>query len=276
MRGVMSPRRKLESAPFLLDRRSMKIRLVLLLTLIFAVASAAPSFAAGDRYALVIGNAKYPDADAPLKEPINDARDVADELKRDGFNVDVQENLNGDGMRRAFDKLYGKLKPGSIALIFFSGFGVQSNRQSYMIPIDAQIWTEADVRRDGFSLETVVGDFRQWRRPQPIRAGASEGNSRSRPDGRRNAQPDPRRRDPRLAQRAGAVDFVVVGGGLLLHPGLGRQPTVHVGTGRDIAASRSTPAAAAQQSGAAPGCRNPTAAAAHSAACGGPVSAAAG
>jgi Tfp pilus assembly protein PilF len=155
----MSPRRELESAPFLLDRRSMKIRLVLLLTLIFAAASTAPSFAAGDRYALVIGNAKYPDADAPLKEPINDARDVADELKRDGFNVDIQENLNVDGLRRAFDRLYGKLKPGSVALIFFSGFGVQSNRQSYMLPIDAQIWTEPDVRRDGFSLETVLGEI---------------------------------------------------------------------------------------------------------------------
>jgi hypothetical protein len=155
----MSPRRKLESAPFWLDRRSMKIRLALLLTLVFSVASTIPSFAASDRYALVIGNAKYPDADAPLKEPINDARDVADELKRDGFNVDVQENLNGDGMRRAFDRLYGKLKPGSVALIFYSGFGVQSNRQSYMIPIDAQIWTEADVRRDGFSLETVLGEI---------------------------------------------------------------------------------------------------------------------
>jgi lipoprotein NlpI len=155
----MSPRRELESAPFLLDRRSMKIRLVWVLTFIFAVAAAVPSFAAGDRYALVIGNAKYPDADAPLKEPINDAREVADELKRDGFNVDVQENLNGEGMRRAFDKLYGKLKPGSVALIFFSGFGVQSNRQSYMIPIDAQIWTEPDVRRDGLSLETVLGEI---------------------------------------------------------------------------------------------------------------------
>jgi lipoprotein NlpI len=155
----MSPRRKLESAPLLLDRRSMKIRLALLLTLIFAVTSTAPSLAAGDRYALVIGNAKYPDADAPLKEPVNDARDVADELKRDGFSVDIQENLNGDGMRRAFDRLYGKLKPSSVALIFFSGFGVQSNRQSYMIPIDAQIWTEADVRRDGFSLETVLGEI---------------------------------------------------------------------------------------------------------------------
>ena len=137
----------------------MKTRLALLLSLIFSAVSIAPSFAAGDRYALVIGNAKYPDADAPLKEPINDAREVADELKRDGFNVDLQENLNGDGMRRAFDRLYGKIKPGSAALIFFSGFGVQSNRQSYMIPTDAQIWTEPDVRRDGLSLETVLGEI---------------------------------------------------------------------------------------------------------------------
>ena len=137
----------------------MKTRLGLLLTLIFAVVSTAPSSAAGDRFALVIGNAKYPDADAPLKEPINDTHDVADELKRDGFNVDVGENLNGDGMRRAFDKLYGKIKPGSVALIFFSGFGIQSNRQSFMIPVDAQIWTESDVRRDGFSLENVLGEI---------------------------------------------------------------------------------------------------------------------
>jgi hypothetical protein len=137
----------------------MKIRLALLLTLIFSASSIAPSFGAGDRFALVIGNAKYPDAEAPLKEPINDARDVADELKRDGFSVDIGENLTGDGMRRAFERLYGKIKPGSVALIFFSGFGVQSNRQSYMIPVDAQIWTEADVRRDGFSLETVLGDI---------------------------------------------------------------------------------------------------------------------
>ena len=120
---------------------------------------AAPSHAAGDRYALVIGNAKYPDADSPLKEPINDTRDVADELKRDGFSVDVGENLTGDGMRRAFDKLYGKIKPGSVALIFFSGFGIQSARQSYMIPVDAQIWTESDVRRDGFSIEAILGEL---------------------------------------------------------------------------------------------------------------------
>src|ERR1700688_1657828 len=62
-------------------------------------------------------------------------------------------------MRAAFDKLYGKIKPGSVGLVFFSGYGVQSNRQSFMIPVDAQIWTEADVRRDGLSLETVLGEI---------------------------------------------------------------------------------------------------------------------
>jgi hypothetical protein len=139
----------------------MRIFFALLVTLILSLTPFVPSGAAdrGDRIALVIGNSKYPDADAPLKEPINDARDVADELKRDGFNVEIGENLSGDAMRRAFDRLYGRIKPGAVALIFFSGFGVQSNRQSFMIPVDAQIWTEADVRRDGLSLETVLGEI---------------------------------------------------------------------------------------------------------------------
>jgi len=140
----------------------MHIRfLVALLASFFLTAMAVlPTIAAGaDRFALVIGNAKYPDADAPLKEPVNDAHDVADELKRDGFSVDVLENLTGDAMRRAFDRLYGRIKPGSVALIFFSGYGIQSNRQSYLIPVDAQIWTEPDVRRDGISLENVLGEI---------------------------------------------------------------------------------------------------------------------
>src|SRR6202021_1610268 len=140
----------------------MRIRLVLLVILILSVVSSVPSSAAdsrADRFALVIGNAKYPDAEAPLKEPVNDARNVADELKRDGFSVEIGENLTGDAMRRAFDRLYGRIKPGSVVLIFFSGFGVQAARQSYMIPVDAQIWTEPDVRRDGFSLESVLGEI---------------------------------------------------------------------------------------------------------------------
>src|ERR1700732_2119617 len=138
----------------------MSIRLAMLVIFVLSGIPIVPSAAAdADRFALVIGNAKYPDAEAPLREPINDVRDIADELKRDGFNVEVGENLTGETMQRAFDRLYGRIKPGSVALVFFSGFGVQSSRQSYMIPVDAQIWPEADVRRDGFSLETVLGEI---------------------------------------------------------------------------------------------------------------------
>jgi regulator of sirC expression with transglutaminase-like and TPR domain len=146
---------------FVLDRLMMTIRLALiaLLTLSIATASQADAQERAPRVALVIGNAKYPDAEAPLKEPINDVRDIAAELKRVGFEVETGENLGSDGMRRALEKLYGKVKPGTVALVFFSGYGIQSSRQSYMIPVDAQIWTETDVRRDGFSLETVLNEL---------------------------------------------------------------------------------------------------------------------
>src|SRR4051812_49256712 len=105
----------------------MKFRLALLAVLSLSAAPLVHAQAADSRagrFALVIGNAKYPDAEAPLKEPLNDARDIAAELKRDGFDVEVGENLTGDATRRALDKLYAKIKPGSVALVFFSGFGV--------------------------------------------------------------------------------------------------------------------------------------------------------
>lgn len=137
---------------------TLRIALVLL-ALVMPLCGAMAAEGRGERLALVIGNARYPDADKPLKEPLNDARGVADELKRDGFDVEIGENLGGDAMRRAFDRLYAKIKPGSVTLVFFSGFGIQSNRQSFLIPVDAQIWTEADVRRDGLSLETVLGEI---------------------------------------------------------------------------------------------------------------------
>lgn len=139
---------------------TMMLATMVLATMAFVTAPLASAATDGStRVALVIGNAVYPDSEAPLKEPINDARDVAAELKRNGFDVETGENLTGDAMRLALKRLYTRIKPGSVALIFFSGYGIQSGRQSYLIPVDAQLWTEADVRRDGFSLETVLGEI---------------------------------------------------------------------------------------------------------------------
>jgi uncharacterized caspase-like protein len=111
------------------------------------------------RVAVVIGNAAYPDAEAPLKDPVDNARALADELRRHGFEVDSSQNLTKEAMRAALDRFYGKIKSGSTALLFFSGYGIQSDRQTYMIPVNAQIWTEPDVRRDGYSLDSILAEM---------------------------------------------------------------------------------------------------------------------
>jgi uncharacterized caspase-like protein len=112
--------------------------------------------ATGNRVALVIGNGHYPDASAPLSQPINDARGLTAALRAKGFDVDVVEDATKDDMARAVARLKDKIKPDTVAMLFFGGYGVQVGRESFMIPVDAAIWKEGDVRRDGVSIEQVL------------------------------------------------------------------------------------------------------------------------
>jgi Flp pilus assembly protein TadD len=135
------------------------MRLIVFFCLLLTLVVTSRVEAAESKYALVIGNAKYPDSESPLKEPVNDMKAMADELKRAGFEVTIGENLSGEAMRRAINALYDKIRPGAVAMIFFSGYGIQSGRQSFMIPVDGAIWDEKDVRRDGVSLDSVLSEM---------------------------------------------------------------------------------------------------------------------
>ena len=117
--------------------------------------------ASGKRIALVIGNASYPDASSPIPSAVKDARSLAEELRRSGFDVDEKENANRETMRRAIDTFLAKIQSGSAALLYFSGYGIQSARQNYLIPVDAQIWSEPEVKRDGFGLDDILGQMGQ-------------------------------------------------------------------------------------------------------------------
>jgi uncharacterized caspase-like protein len=108
------------------------------------------------RLALVIGNGHYPDANAPLTQPINDARALSGALRHNGFDVDMLEDASKDDITRAVARLKTKIKPDSVVMLFFGGYGIQSGRESYMIPVDATIWKESDVRRSGVSIESVL------------------------------------------------------------------------------------------------------------------------
>lgn len=131
---------------------------ILLLLLLSPVAASAQQ---GARVALVIGNASYPDAGAPLPHAVTDATSVADTLRRMNFNVEVKTNLSKEDMKRAIDAFTANIKQGGTALFYFSGFGLQAGRQSYLIPVNAQIWTEADVRRDGTSIDALLTEMQR-------------------------------------------------------------------------------------------------------------------
>jgi hypothetical protein len=129
------------------------------------VASAEQADAAGkrtSRIALVVGNSHYPDASLPLTQPVNDARALTAALRHEGFDVDVIEDATHDDMTRAVTRLKSKVRPDSVVMLFFGGYGIQVGRESYMIPVDAVIWKEGDVRREAVSVESVLDAAREF------------------------------------------------------------------------------------------------------------------
>ena len=115
-----------------------------------------PVVGRSSRIALVIGNGHYPDATAPLGQPINDAR----ALDRHAAPQRLRRRCGGRRQQGRHDPRGGAVEiphpSGLVVMLFFGGYGVQVGRESYMIPVDAAIWKEADVRRDGVSIESVL------------------------------------------------------------------------------------------------------------------------
>ena len=150
-----------------LNQHKRGIKMRLLFWLLLSIASTALTFDSAvsqqraARAALIIGNASYPDASTPLSTTIRDARSLAEELRRSEFDVDLKENLGKDDMRRAIDAFIAKIRSGMAALFYFNGYGIQVARQTYLIPVNAQVWTEAEVRRDGISVDDVLAQLQR-------------------------------------------------------------------------------------------------------------------
>jgi uncharacterized caspase-like protein len=113
-----------------------------------------------NRVALVIGNFNYPDADTPLAQTGNDACALASALRKDGFDVDLVQNATRNDMQRAIERLEAKVRHDSIVMIYFGGYGVQSGGQNYLIPVDAKIWDEQDVRHVGVGADWLFAGLK--------------------------------------------------------------------------------------------------------------------
>lgn len=106
------------------------------------------------RIALVIGNSAY--KDAPLKNPINDAKDMATTLRRLGFDVIEKTNVNQKEMNLAIAQFGDRLRGDTVALFFYAGHGMQVKGKNYLIPTDALITSEATVRAMAVDVDTVM------------------------------------------------------------------------------------------------------------------------
>jgi uncharacterized caspase-like protein len=113
-----------------------------------------------NRLALVFGNFNYPDAETPLAQTGNDARALARALRKDGFDVDLVQNATRNDMQRAIARLDAKVRHDSIVMIYFGGYGVQSGGQNYLIPVDATIWDEQDVRHVGIGADWLLAGIK--------------------------------------------------------------------------------------------------------------------
>ncbi len=102
------------------------------------------ALSAEQRTALVIGNATY--RIASLRNPSNDARDMSAALQNLGFSVTTLIDANNQKMYQAIRDFGKDLARGRTGLFYYAGHGMQVGGRNYLIPVDADIRAEDEVR----------------------------------------------------------------------------------------------------------------------------------
>ena len=115
---------------------------------------------AQQKYALVIGNGAYTTI-TKLNNPVNDANDISATLEGLGFNVDKILNGSLEQMENAITRLKNRLSVSrdSYGFFFYAGHGVQSNGENYLIPVDANIQSDANLRLRSVSVQGMLDEL---------------------------------------------------------------------------------------------------------------------
>jgi len=130
----------------------MKFTIALLAGLLLTVSAYAQQ--KEQRVALVIGNSAY--KQGPLRNPVNDARDMAARLRSLGFTVIERSNLGIRQIGSTLREFRAKLTPGSVALVFYAGHGVQIKGENYLPAVDAEISGEEDVPNQSLAVRQIM------------------------------------------------------------------------------------------------------------------------
>ena len=113
---------------------------------------------ANDRVALVVGIDSYSHA-TPLNNAVSDSRLVSKVLRETGFNVVALENPGVDEFYEGLDKLSRRASLAQVGIVYFAGHGVEVGGENYLLPVDAKLEREVQLRSQAISLETILDDL---------------------------------------------------------------------------------------------------------------------
>ncbi|MEY9185193.1 putative caspase-like protein [Bradyrhizobium sp. USDA 326] len=125
----------------------------LLPMLLLAAAHPATAQQPEKRLALVVGNGAY--AKSPLATTANDAGLIAQTLQAAGFDVVGARDLDGDTLRKSLRDFIQKAQasgPGTVAMIYLAGYGVQLAGENYFIPVDSNITRDTDIPTEALRI----------------------------------------------------------------------------------------------------------------------------
>src|SRR5690348_2221008 len=131
---------------------------ILLFAMITAVLPGLTAARAENRMALVIGQSAYRSA-ARLANPVNDAKAVSQALSEAGFDVTSGYDLSRVEMRKDISNFAANVAakgPDTVALVFYAGHGLQIDGENYLLPVDIQPQSEADIQLSGVRLDDLL------------------------------------------------------------------------------------------------------------------------
>ncbi|QDW38554.1 caspase-like domain-containing protein [Bradyrhizobium sp. KBS0727] len=109
------------------------------------------------RIALVVGDGAY--AKSPLATAANDAGLIAQTLQAAGFDVIGARDLDGDTLRKSFRDFVQKAQgagPGTVAMVYLAGYGLQLAGENYFVPVDSAINRETDIPIEALRISDYV------------------------------------------------------------------------------------------------------------------------
>ena len=117
------------------------------------------TYATADRHALVIGNSAYTQT-SPLRNPVNDAKSMTSSLQALGFTVTTLTDSNQRAMDQAIRKFGKTLRnQGGVGLFYYAGHGMQVDGENFLLPVDIDPSTEADVHYDAVPVGKLLGQM---------------------------------------------------------------------------------------------------------------------